>query len=51
MWRVLRCAYHRKSKAIADLCEQGFVIHDTYLNSGSVRDNEEFVIVAKRVLA
>lgn len=52
MWRVLRCAYHRRNRAIADLQRDGFEVHDSYLNTGSgVRDSEEFTIVAKRLAA
>ena len=51
MWRVLRCAFHYKSRAIADLKDEGFVVHDMYLNTAGVRAHEEFTIVAKRVPA
>lgn len=51
LWRVLRCSYHRRSAVIADLVAEGFVIHDTFLNTAGVRDNEEFNIVARRLEA
>jgi TolB-like protein len=50
LWRVLRCAFHYKSRVTEDLESQGFEIHDSYLNTGSVREAEEYVIVAKRVV-
>lgn len=51
MWRVIRCALHRRRATIADLKAEGFVIHDSYLNTAGVQEREEFTIVAKRVAA
>jgi hypothetical protein len=49
-WRVVRCFYHKRHRAITDLKTQGFVVHDSYLSASSVvKDSEEFTIVAKRV--
>lgn len=51
MWRVLRCAYHRRKRTMEDLRKEGFVVHDSYLNTSGVQPHEEFTIVAKRVTA
>ena len=48
IWRVVRCAYHRRKRAMAVLKADGYEIHDSYLSGGRVHEFEEYTIVAKR---